>query len=120
MSKVEDTIRDACAKAKAAGIHIERGPWATWEGETKVVAVCAIGAVLWANGELPHPGPSLEIKGLVKAACVALGVEPAWLRRFWMGFDRGHHGRIIDKDGKDIGEDEVCRLGLDLAAELVA
>ncbi len=106
---VKGTIRDCCNQAKSKGIKITRGPWAdTSQG---IVSLCAIGAVLWAHDKLGS-------ENRVREACLLLDVDAMWMRRFWMGFDRGFQAMLVDKDGKETNRDDVGQMGIDLAAEL--
>jgi hypothetical protein len=46
-----------------------------------------------------------------------LKVDGFWLRRFLLGFDRGHRVLFLDDDLKVVGQDDVSLLGIKLAKE---
>ena len=55
--------------------------------------------------------------GYLKRVCEILEVDFHWLKRFWLGFDRGYQVMLIgDKDKES--KDEVASFGIQLAKEL--
>lgn len=115
MNKVE-FIRTACLKAKSKGIRLNRGPWFEIK-DNNIKACCAIGAVLLSDEKFSLAQDSSN-PGYVKKACQMLEVDPGWLVRFWMGFDRGHQVILVNDKDKEI-KDDVSAFGIQLAKELV-
>ena len=118
MNKTE-VIRNACLQAKAKGIKLfSGGHWfdLTGKGESKIYSCCAIGAVLLTDNEFSMP-EDLSRPGFVRKACEMLEVDPSWLVRFWMGFDRGHQVLLVNDKDKEI-KDDVSAFGIQLAREL--
>ncbi len=108
-------IREACLAMKAKGIRLTRGPWFEFSGDN-IVACCAIGAVLVEAG-VAQRAEDLSRPGYTRRACELLGVNPWWLYRFWMGFDRDF--QIMFEDAEDRKtEDDVSAFGIRLRKEL--
>jgi hypothetical protein len=118
--KIVTLLREACAAMPARGIEVIRGgPWYVWDSE-KIVGADPIGAAILMAGKLP-PGlttnpESLVRPGLVQAACELLNVDPMWLYRFWMGYDRRFQIMVISKDQES--RDEVSEFGIFFAKEI--
>lgn len=116
-AKTASTIRESCAAVQAMGIRVSPGAWFEWEGG-KIVACCPVGAVLIAKEKLPPGADGMSCEpGYVRAACEALGEDFTWLRRFWLGFDRGYQVMIIH-DERTETKDDVSSFGIQLSREL--
>ncbi len=124
--KIVTMLREACAAMPARGIKIAcGGAWYEWDAE-KMIAADPIGAAIVVAGKLPagidpKKPETLVRPGLIEAACDLLGVDPMWLYRFWMGYDRNYQVMIITADkGKDIKEsqDEVSAFGIAFRREV--
>lgn len=121
-NNLAETIVAACETAVERGYTIcHGGPWMVFEKE-KIVAVDPIAAVILTHGRLPDLNPNdieqMSKPGLVAIACDILGVDPFWLHRFWMGYDRGHQIYFQkEKNDKVISrkKDDVSQFGIQLA-----
>jgi hypothetical protein len=119
-NKTTVMIEDACQTIIAKGMRIVRGPWLEFDNDNKIVACDPLVACLIVNDKMPALVPSnleqMSNPGLIKAICLLLKVDVAWLFRFWMGFDRGHPLIIISD--KEEFKCEVAAYGMQLAKEL--
>ncbi len=122
--KAHTLIREAVAHVRQLTPPIpvlKGGAWFVWDAE-KITATDPIGAVLIMRDLVPKEmdpkRPETMVRpGLIKAACEVLGVDPFWLYRFWMGFDRGFQIQFTDKDDKTT-RDDVSEFGIALGREL--
>lgn len=113
-------IREACQWAKANDHKLLRG--GAWFDFTTTPWGCdAIGALLLQQGLVPTIPEDLSNSGFTSLACEALGEDTFWLRRFWMGWDRGHVATLIkvEKDKKDVEtKDDVSAFAITLWKEM--
>lgn len=122
-NKITTLIQESVAAVRDKGINIVRGPWFDFTGEGGSVIACdPIGAVILAKDAMPvgiNPNDSATLvrPGLVKVACELLDVDPSWLQRFWMGFDRGHQVTLIDDKDKE-HRDDISAYGIQLSKQL--
>lgn len=123
--KIDTAIRQGIAACQAIGVKLKAGLWCELEGD-KVVSCDPIFAVLLTQGlvsfektgEVPF---NFSHPGWIKAACIHLNVDPGWLHRFWLGWDRGHHVVIVskDKDKESESKDEVSGWAIQLRKEIM-
>lgn len=122
-TKIDSAIRQAVAKCRAMGVKLKAGPWCELEGN-RVISCDPIFAVLLTEGlvgfekmeemDLSHPG-------FIKKSCIRLNVDPGWLHRFWLGWDRNHHVTIVskEKDKESESKDEVSGWAIQLRKEFL-
>ncbi len=124
--KITTMLREACTAMPARGIQIIcGGAWFIWDSE-KILGADPIGAAILAADKLPAgldpKDPATHVRpGLVEAACKLLDVDPGWLWRFWMGYDRNYQVMIVTEEkGKDRKEslDEVSAFGMAFRREV--
>jgi hypothetical protein len=123
-AKIVELIRESCAHCRQRGINIVRGgPWMVFEG-TAIISVDPIAAVIIDQGRLPEAidplSPETLVRpGLIAIACELLGVDHAWLYRFWMGYDRSYQILFYkDEDRKESTKDDVSAFGIAMRKEL--
>lgn len=122
-NKITALIQESIAIVQAQGIRIVKGPWFDFTGENgKIIGCDPIGAVILAKeampaGINPFDCATLVRPGFIKVACELLNVDPSWLQRFWMGFDRGHQVTLIDDKDKE-HRDDISAYGIQLAKQL--
>lgn len=121
--KIATMLREACQAMPARGIRLIRGgAWYEWNGEPKIVAADAIGALILFHDKLPKTLDPLDLEsmvrpGLSEVAQELLGVDRFWLYRFWMGYDRNYQIlAITDKNVET--RDDVSEFGITFAREL--
>lgn len=121
-TKIDAAIRQGIAACQALGIKMKAGPWCELEGD-QVISCDPIFAVLFTEGLHKVEGVEIDFSrpGWIKAACIRLNVDPGWLHRFFMGWDRGHHVTIVakDKDKETESKDEVSYYALQLRKEFL-
>lgn len=98
-----------------------------WVGHT-IVAADPIAAVIIDSGRIPDTldpsNPETMVRpGLIAIACELLDVDPAWLYRFWMGYDRGYQILFYSDDertdgGRKTTKDDVSAFGIAMRKEL--
>lgn len=121
-NKIDAEIRKGIAWAQENNIRIVwGGPWFIFNAEGNATSADAIGTILLMHGKVPA-GMGLDTEdlvrpGFIKAACEILGVDPGWLHRFFMGYDRGYQVMLIGEKDKEI-KDEVSWYGITLQKEL--
>jgi len=114
-----DTIREACLWAKANGHELLRG--GAWFDFTTTPWGCdSLGAVLLQRGLVQVIPDDLARPGFSELAKEALGEDDFWLRRWWMGWDRGNQITITIKvkDAEKETKDEVSASAVALWKEL--
>lgn len=120
--KIVTLLRESCEFVRAKGIRIIRGgAWFEWS-TTTILGADPIGAALIAQGKLPAGLdpllPETMVRpGLVQASCELLAVDPMWLYRFWMGYDRNFQIMAISEKGQE-SKDEVSEFGIAMSREL--
>lgn len=84
-------LREAILWAREKGISVVRGPWFDWTGPGQSIVACdPVGALLLKSGLVVGPSQTPEKPGYTTLASKLLGVDFFWLRRFWLGWDRGY------------------------------
>lgn len=124
--KIDTAIRQGIAACQALGIKMKGGPWCELEGD-QVISCDPIFAALFTQNFVSFEKNSDETPfnfsrpGWIKAACIHLNVDPGWLHRFWMGWDRGHHVTIVSKkeDKETESKDEVSAYAIQLRKEFL-
>lgn len=122
--KIDTMIRQAVTACQnVMGLKIKHGSWCTLSG-SDIISCDPIFAVILYNYGLVFPGafdPNFDWArpGLVKEACELLDVDPSWLHRFWLGFDRGHQVLLINDKEKTETRDDVSAYGLQLRKEFI-
>ena len=114
--KVTSQIREACLWAKANGHKLLSG--GAWYDFTTTPWGCdALGALLLQQKLVTKPNGPEGLSGLVKAT---LDVDDFWLRRFWLGWDRGYQVMITksEKDKEIESKDDVSAFGISLRKEM--
>lgn len=125
--KIAKVLRESCNSVRSSGIPILRGgPWFDWNG-SGYDGVDPVFAALLAKQKLPagwNPSAldTMVRPGIVPAACELLDVDPMWLYRFFMGYDRNYQIMITVGEGaeKRTFKDEVAEFGMQFAKELFA
>lgn len=120
-TKIDTEIREAIAFVRAAGIKLHPGIWFEWNEEGKIISCDPIGAVLIKNNAVPDYVPQSTRSNFSETARFILNVDWSWLRRFWLGFDRGYQVLIIhEENNKEIEtKDDVSHYGIGLYKEFV-
>lgn len=120
--KIDAEIRAACTEAKAKGVKIAKAFWFELDANSQVIGCDPIGAVLLRHNKVSFSNPlnveSLSKPGFIKEACLLLDVDPGWLYRFWMGYDRNYQIWFTTDDKKEI-KDDVSSYGISMAKELL-
>lgn len=115
--RIAKRIREGVAWARINNlVLLSGGAWFEWDGE-HVVGADPLGAVLLMSGLVVKRPEDLARPGFCDLVRGELGVDNFWLRRFWLGFDRGFQVVITDVEGEEI-KDDVSAFGIQLWREV--
>lgn len=125
--KIDTAIRQGIATCQNLGIKLKAGAWCELSGQEIVSCdpiFAAIFSDLFVDGcKIVQNVAEMDFSrpGWIKQACIRLNVDPGWLHRFWMGWDRAHHVTIVskDKDKETESKDEVSAYAIQLRKEFL-
>ncbi len=123
--KIDTEIRAAYSEAISKGLNILHGSaWCEFGSEYKLLGVDPIAAVILKNDKFPKQDQIndefLSNPGFIKAACEILKVDPSWIYRFFMGYDRSYQIMIVQEKEKKETKDDVSNYGISLYKEFVS
>lgn len=109
-------VREACLWAKAAGHPLLRGCWFDFTREPW--GCDPLGALLLQHGHVTGPAEHLGQPGYSALVRTLLEVDNFWLRRFWLGWDRGYQVLLVTDDAES--KDSVSTWAIALCKEFTA
>lgn len=120
--KIDNEIRESIAFVLAKGVRISQGIWFEFSDGWNIEACDPLGAVLYKNNLIDRSiltTEGLVRPGFIKLVCTHLDIDVMWLRRFWLGFDRGYQVMIVNDKDESETKDEVAAYGIQLYREFV-
>lgn len=120
-SKTNDIIIAACEEVIKRGLTLCRGGAHFEVKDNQIVSCDPITATLMVGGFLPELDFSdlnqMAHPGIIEAAWTHLGLDPLWLYRFWMGYDRDYQIILIKDEGDKTThtKDDVSKFGIFVA-----